>query len=172
MTTKRHDRTDEAARLLGVYLNDHLTGATAGVEMLRRAAAGSADDDPAGRMLAELAEEVAEDRAALLDVMARLGLPVHGYKIALGRLGELAGRLKPNRRAVSRSPLSGVLEVETMLVGVEGKASCWRRLRSLAPADPRLDAAGLDELLARAARQSERLERLLDERADRVFTAA
>ena len=47
-----------------------------------------------------------------------------------------------------------------MRLGVEGKAAGWRTLRTLADTDKRLDPARLDELIARAARQSEMLEDL------------
>jgi hypothetical protein len=70
--------------LLGIYLNDHLAGATGGVELARRMA-GSHDD---GRgTLQHLAAEVAQDRAALLGVMGVLGIPVRGYKVWAGWIG-------------------------------------------------------------------------------------
>ena len=45
-------------------------------------------------------------------------------------------------------------------LGVEGKAAGWRTLRAVAEHDSRLDTEQLDELLARAARQSDELESL------------
>ena len=52
-------------RPLDTYLADHLAGATAGVEMFRRAAREQAGG-PAGPELARLAGQVAEDREALV----------------------------------------------------------------------------------------------------------
>lgn len=155
--------------LLGIYLNDHLAGATAGTRLLRRAARAHRDD-ASGEELGRLAREVAEDRRALMRVMAELGVSVSRLRVALGGLAELAGRLKLNGRAVSRSPLSDLFEVEAMRLGVEGKAAAWRTLRELAPGEPRLDAAALDHLLARSDEQVEALERLRIRSAAQAFT--
>ncbi len=62
--------------LLGIYLNDHLAGATGGAELARRVARRGGDPD--GGALQRFAAEVAQDRAALLEVMAALGVPVRG----------------------------------------------------------------------------------------------
>jgi hypothetical protein len=153
--------------LLGVYLNDHLAGATGGAELARRVA-GSHGGDKADT-LRHFAAEVAQDRAALLEFMAALGVPVRGYKVWAAWAGEKAARLKLNGHVLSRSPLSSLEELEMMRLGVEGKAAGWRTLRSLAQADSRLDAARLDELIARARRQADLLEELRVRTADQVI---
>jgi hypothetical protein len=156
-----------AQGLLAVYLNDHLAGATAGTELARRAAA--AQRDPAKRqIMSALADDIGEDRKALLDIMAALGVPVRGYKVWAGWVAEKAGRLKLNGSLRSRSPLSDLVELEMMRLGVEGKAAGWQTLRTLASSRQELDAARLDRLLARAQEQSGRLE---DLRTDAVAEA-
>ncbi|CAM5474115.1 hypothetical protein GCM10010329_30680 [Streptomyces spiroverticillatus] len=147
------------AELLGIYLNDHLAGATSGLELFRRAA-GSQARKQAQTPLSELAQQVREDRDSLLRIMADLSVPAERSKVALGWLAEKAGRLKPNGHLFARSPLSDVLELEAMLLGVRGKASCWRTLHARADTDPRLRAEQLDTLLERAQQQSARLEEL------------
>jgi hypothetical protein len=154
--------------LLGVYLNDHLAGATAGTELARRAAAAQRDPAKRGVMRA-LADEISEDRQALLEIMAALGVPARGYKVAAGWLAEKAGRLKLNGSLLARSPLSDLLELEMMRLGVEGKAAGWQTLRTLATDRPGLDAARLDRLLARARDQSRELEELRTDAAAEVF---
>ncbi|MDK9499585.1 hypothetical protein QEZ40_005010 [Streptomyces katrae] len=157
-----------APELLGVYLNDHLAGANAGTELLRRAARthrGTALGPP----LAALAEEVAEDLESLRAVMAGLGVPESRGRAALGRLAEKAGRLKLNGRLFTRSPLSDVLELEAMRLGVEGKACMWRALQALADRGARVDGARMHELLRRAERQIGILETLRGERSVQVF---
>ncbi|WP_030606648.1 hypothetical protein [Streptomyces sclerotialus] len=166
----RAPRSDRLA-LLGVYLNDHLAGAMFGTELARRLARSPAD--PAtGETLKALATEIAADRAALLRIMKDLGIRARGYKAGAGWAAEKIGRLKTNRRLLSRSPLSPLLELEVLRLGVEGKAAGWRTLRELAEADDRLDAARLDDLLERADRQSGTLERLRVEQAARSFGTA
>ncbi|MCA1720252.1 MAG: hypothetical protein LC779_03810 [Actinobacteria bacterium] len=145
--------------LLGIYLNDHYAGATAGLELFRRAAANHSGTS-AGPVLERLTAEIAEDRQSLREIMASLQIPVQAYKVAGGWAAEKIGRLKPNGRLLSRSPLSSLIELEGMHLGVIGKASGWHLLRKLAATEPRLDAGKLDELLARAERQTKELEEL------------
>jgi hypothetical protein len=83
--------------------------------------------------------------------------------------GEKAGYLKLNGHLLTRSPLSALEETEFLRLGVEGKAAGWRTLRVLAENDSRLDAVRLDELLARADRQSQQLEELRVSVADQVL---
>jgi hypothetical protein len=147
----------ESLALLGVYLNDHLAGSTAGLGLARRLADAEADWAPE---LGRIAGEIAADRDALLELMGRLDVPVRRYKTALAWAGEKAGRLKFNRKLVARSPLSRVVELEAMRLGVEGKAAGWRTLREVADSEPRLPAQRLDALLARARQQADTLEEL------------
>ena len=145
--------------LIGIYLNDHLAGATVGTELAHRIA--RSHDEVADRAtLQRLAGEINADRRALLEIMALLGVPVRHYKTAAAWVGEKAGRLKLNGKLADRSPLSSLEELELLRLGVEGKAAGWRTLRELAEADPRLSAAWLDELLARARDQVDLLEDL------------
>jgi hypothetical protein len=149
-------------RLLAIYLNDHLAGAVAGTELAQRLAR----DLPA---LGPFAAEVAEDRQALLDIMAALDIPVRQYKTWAAWAVEKVARLKLNGHLLSRSPLSRVVELEAMMLGVEGKAAGWRTLRARAKQDHRLDTARLDELLQRAERQSAQLEELRIQAATEAF---
>jgi hypothetical protein len=151
--------TDADPALLGIYLNDHLAGATGGLELFRRASASHRGSD-AGPVLERLQQEVADDREALRRLMAALGIPVRQYKVVAGWLAEKAGRAKPNGRLLSRSPLSSVVELEGLRLGVLGKAGLWRLLRALADGEPRLAADDLDRLTDRAERQAAELEEL------------
>jgi hypothetical protein len=156
---------------LGIYLNDHLAGATGGLELARRVArAGQVPAPPVE--LRQFAQEVAEDRDALVRMMGTLGIPVRGYKVWAAWAGEKAGRLKPNGHLTTRSPLSNLEELELLRLGVEGKAAGWRTLRVLADRDGRLDAAELDELILRARRQADFLEESRIKAARQVTDAA
>ncbi|MEU1515681.1 hypothetical protein ABZ490_26625 [Streptomyces sp. NPDC005811] len=151
----RRIRTD----LLGIYLNDHLAGATVGAG---RSAfmARSHRDPPYAEPLRHLAGEVAEDRASLLRIMRSLGVPERRYKVAASGAVERLGRLKSNGRLYRRSPLTLVIELEFLRLGVKGKELGWRTLRTLAEGDDRLDEQELDGLIARAGRQMSTLEEL------------
>ncbi|MEU6095173.1 hypothetical protein [Streptomyces sp. NPDC047079] len=159
-------RTD----LLGIYLNDHLAGSTVGS---RRAAylARSLRGSPLGAPLQPIAAEIAEDREALLRLMRRLGVPARRYKTWAAGALELAGRLKPNGRLVGRSPLTTLVELELLRLGVEGKAAGWRTLRLVADSDARLDPEQLDQLIERAVRQLRTLEDLRLRQSRETFLA-
>jgi len=117
-----------------------------------------------------LTTEVEQDRESLRTLMGTLGLPVHRYKALGGWVLEKVGRFKPNGRLFSRSPLSDLIELEGLLLGVQGKAAAFRALRRLADTDTRLHASTLDELIARAERQADTLEKLRIHTAARVLT--
>jgi hypothetical protein len=85
--------------------------------------AGSRSGQGTGSALQRFAAEVAQDRAALLDIMAALGITVRGYKVCVAWIGEKAARLKLNGRLLARSPLSSLEELEMLRLGVEGKAA-------------------------------------------------
>jgi hypothetical protein len=155
--------------LLGIYVNDHLAGATGGVQLARRLA-GSHRDSADGGTLRRLAAEITEDRATLLNIMAALSIPVRGYKVYAALIGEKAARLKLNGYLTGRSPLSSLIELEMLRLGVEGKAAGWRTLRALADRDDRLDAARLDELISRAQSQVDVLEELRVRAADQIVS--
>ncbi|MEU1291129.1 hypothetical protein ABZ439_01640 [Streptomyces sp. NPDC005840] len=154
-TRTRRVRTD----LLGIYLNDHLAGAAVGVGR-SRFAARSHRDPPYAEPLRRLAGEIAEDRESLLGVMRALGVPPRRHKVAVSGTAERLGRLKSNGRLFRRSPLTLVIELEFLRLGVKGKELGWRTLRALAEADSRLDERELDALIARAERQVRTLEDL------------
>jgi hypothetical protein len=103
--------------------------------------------------------------------MTTLGIKIRGYKMFAAWAGEKAGRLKFNGHLLTRSPLSDLEETEMLRLGVEGKAAGWRTLRAVAERDSRLDTGQLDELLARAARQSDELESLRVSIAAQVLAA-
>ena len=156
--------------LLGVYLNDHLAGATVGVSLARRTMASAEPGSERATILSRLATEISEDRSALLRIMAALGIQVRSYKVFAAWAGEKAGRLTLNGHLLTRSPLRDLEETELLRLGVQGKSAGWRTLRQLADRDSRLDAARLDELIARADHQASVLESLRSDIAKRVLT--
>jgi hypothetical protein len=155
-------------QLLGIYLNDHLAGAVGGGDLAKRLADAEATW-VGGDVLAAIAAEVEEDRSALMSIMAALGVSVRRYKTVAAWMAEKVARLKPNGRVFARSPLSRVIELEVLRLGVEGKAAAWRTLRGLADIDQRLDAAQLDDLIDRANRQVDHLEQLRVRAAAEAF---
>jgi hypothetical protein len=156
--------------LLGIYLNDHLGAATGGVELFRRAASGQTRSENRS-VLQQLQADVSEDRESLIQIMRDLGLPTRRYKVAGGWALEKLGRLKLNGTVLRRSPLSDVVELEGMRLGVEGKDAMWVLMQRLCAEEPRLDPIMLERLHSRARDQLERLEELRLKSATTAFTA-
>jgi hypothetical protein len=135
-------------RYLPIYLNDHLGGATLGVELARRALEENEDDE----FLRWLVAQVVEDRALLLRLMARRGIKPSILKSGVAWLAEKVGRLKPNGHVVTYSPLSRLLELEGLAAGLDAKLGLWLALQETESDDE------LPTLIARAREQRARLE--------------
>lgn len=142
---------------LSIYLNDHLAAATSARELARRAASSNRRS-AYGPFLAELADEIEQDRQALLAIMQALGVGVDRIKLVGGWGAEKLGRLKLNGRLLGYSPLSRLVELEVLALGVHGKLALWRLLQRLRP--PQLTSADVDlaDLVSRAERQLQQLE--------------
>jgi hypothetical protein len=147
----------KATALLRTYLEDHHAGATAGAELARRAASAN-EDEPFGPELRGIADEIEEDRRTLESLMESVGASPSKVKDALAWSGEKAGRLKPNNRVLGYSPLSRVVELEGLVIGVTGKLALWEALKSAF--GETVGGVELAAMIARAEDQRARLETL------------
>ena len=144
-----------ADKLLSIYLNDHLAGATLGVELARRSRASN-KGTPLGDYLESLASEIESDREILERLMARLAIRPDRLKAFGAWAAEKLGRLKLNGQLTGYSPLSRVLELESLYLGITGKREMWRALqRSLGNDIPGFD---FEALARRAERQAAEVE--------------
>lgn len=146
----------DVGELLAIYLNDHLAGATAGVELARRLRGSNRDNPEFGPALAEICSEIEADRETLKAVMDRLGVARSKFKPLAATLGERLGRLKLNGRLWSYSPLSRLAELELLQAGVVGKRRLWRALERTHAED--LSEFELGALIERATEQLRCLE--------------
>lgn len=155
-------------KLLAIYLQDHMAGAVAGVELARRAR-GANEGGPYGEELAGLCAEIEADREALAQVMRGLGFRRFPFKEGSAWVGEKLGRLKLNGRITGYSPLSRLIEIEGLVIGVSGKLELWRSLRAVAGSEE-LEGVELRTLIRRAEDQRHRLERLHERAAADALT--
>lgn len=152
---------------LAIYLNDHLAGATGGVELARRLRASNEEDPDFGPALAEVCAEIEADREALKAVMDRLAIGEDRLKPLVAMLGERLGRLKLNGQLRGYSPLSRLDELELLQLGVTGKRRLWRALEHTHAED--LAGVDLAALAERASGQLRRLEALHLKAASRAL---
>jgi hypothetical protein len=158
-------------KYLAIYLNDHLAGATVGVQLAKRLERQNRGSDY-GEPLAALAAEISEDRRTLQSLLSRLGIRGDPIKMLAGVGAELVGRLKLNGSLIGYSPLSRLEELELLSLGVQGKAAMWRAMRDNFAADPRVTGFDFEALLKRATSQRQRLERLRGRAATEALGAA
>lgn len=157
-----------ANRLLSIYLNDHLAGSAAGVELARRTRASNRDEPEFGAPLAEVCAEIEADRETLRELMDRLGVHRDPLKPVAARIGEKLGRLKPNGQVRGYSPLSRVVELEGLTLGITGKMQLWRALeRSL----DSVEGFDFEQLAERAQAQRTTVEQLRLRAAALAFAA-
>lgn len=144
--------------LLAIYLNDHLAGATVGVELARRVRGSNRGDPEFGPPLGEICAEIETDRATLEAIMGRLGVGRSRLKPLVAVCGERLGRLKLNGSLRGYSPLSRLVELEALQLGVAGKRRLWLALEHTRASD--LSGIELGALAQRATEQLRRLEAL------------
>lgn len=142
--------------LLGLYLSDHLTGSTAGVNRIERMADDFVDT-PVYADLASLAEEIRAERELLRNIVDDLGFPRKAHRQAAAWAAERVGRLKLNGRVVERSPMTLLLETELMRSAVAGKLGVWQTLQEHAP-QLALDPDVFARLVEASYRQIETLD--------------
>jgi len=107
-----------------------------------------------GDSLQRVADEIDEDRTTLLSMIHAEGIEPRWYKSAMARVGEELGVLKTNGALFHRSPLTSLVELEAMRMGVTGKLDLWSALKHSALAD----REDFDSLIERATRQLHALE--------------
>ena len=156
------------AAALHVYLQDHLAGATFGLQLVQRCRRNNEGSEFA-EPLAELTAEIAADRRALERIMRDVGADVSRAKVAVGWTLEKIRRLKPNGALFEYTPLARVMELESLAIGIAGKRAMWRALDDAAPREACLGHHDFSKLAERADDQLSRVEALRLEAARTAF---
>jgi hypothetical protein len=155
------------ATALHIYLQDHLAGATFGLQLVQRCQRNNEGSELA-EPLARLTAEIAEDRRTLQAIMRDVGAEASRTKVAAGWTLEKVRRLKPNGRFFEYTPLARVVELESLAIGIAGKKAMWRALEDVASQEQRLARHDFPALAQRADEQLARVEVL---RLDAARTA-
>ena len=160
-----HQQRVDRRSAFAAYLKDHLTGADAAIQMVRRLRE-THRGTPEGRLFASLYEQFREDRA---DVEALLD-DLHTSRLSIKRL---AGRATGTAlRAVSGGQpgdLSLFRTMEALAIGVQGKRCLWRAAQRLATQPPARGRRSFVELEAAAVSQWEQIERYRGALVPRTF---
>jgi len=161
------DSTD----VLGTYLNDHLGGANAGVEMARQLhkRAGTGPDAPA---LAQLVIDIEQDRDDLRSLIEQLQQDGHPAKKAAGWIAGKAHQVAVGELLTRDSDLSMLLGTESLALGIEGKSALWQALLATTSLHTQLAGIDIARLAERARDQRERIEKVRLGAAHRAFSTS
>ncbi|MGI8482178.1 MAG: hypothetical protein ACR2MF_08980 [Chthoniobacterales bacterium] len=142
---------------LGTYLNDHLAGSAAAIELVDHLIK-IYDKHPLRQFFVDLRREISADQDELERLIKNLGEDESSVKKAGAWLMEKLGRAKLDLS--DKDGEFGLLQgLEALVLGISGKAALWRILRAVSsdvPALQRLDYARLE---ARAIEQHDLVER-------------
>ncbi|WP_435015977.1 hypothetical protein TA3x_003535 [Tundrisphaera sp. TA3] len=116
---------------VSAYLNDHLSGAVAALELLDRLETAHAGA-PIATLAAGLREDIAADRGVLESLMGRLGIAQAPTSKATAWLAEQAAQLKLWLDDPSGGGLRLLETFEALSLGIEGKRLMWRSLKAAA----------------------------------------
>lgn len=147
-----------AARPLVIYLNDHLAGAVIALQILESLETRK-PGLPVERMVAELKVEVADDRRELEALMGRLKVSESRTRKTAAWFTEKLSELK----ALVDDPTGDLYLLEaldTISMGMEGKALLWKALQAASVGTPALRGPDYDLLTERAATQRRMVEKV------------
>jgi len=150
-----NQRTHGQDAYLATYLRDHHAAGSAGARLAARLAENVSPELACSDELGRVADEVADDLGTLERFMRLEGIGRSKAKDTLAIMAGHLGAMKPNGKLLKRSPLSDLIELETLLVGINGKASLWTSLALRRPSD----AAELEDLRSRAQSQADVVSR-------------
>jgi hypothetical protein len=152
-----------------VYLNDHLAGATAGVDLVKQAV--ERHDGELGEFFTQLADEITADHNTLTSLMDEMDARASGAKEVLAKAGSAISESKFSGESMDDPEFGTFLTLETLSIGVEGKRCMWKALKVVEDEYPELKSASIDTLIERAQSQRDRLEAKTLELAGRALSA-
>ena len=160
---QRQDVRDTAS-----YIQVHLTGAAAGIELFGIAGRRLTDDSIRAEVK-RIRTELKDERARLTRMVKALGSGDAKVFSALSRLGAQVARVGPGG-SLARTPLSDLLLLETMRDAVAGKIAGWHTLLSVVDEHPELDRQELEDLLRQGEVQHDHLTEAHRTVASRVLS--
>jgi hypothetical protein len=142
---------------LRTYLNDHLAACITKIELARRCLSNNRNTELAGTLEGTIVF-LQKDRERIKLLLQR----IQGTEDVVKQLGgwalEKVGRLKLNNSFFRYSDLSRVIELETLLVGVEASIKMWDGLETTRKGDPRFSDTQFAESREEALRILEELK--------------
>ena len=150
---------------LHTYLNDHLAGSVAAIELLDDLIEHHSEGRFAG-IFRDLRDEIQADQDSLRDLIRKLGAEESAMRKAGAWVAEKFSRVKIGDADDSVELLQAL---EALALGITGKQLLWRSLGAIAPNFAALQGMDFGGLEKRAQDQFERVETLRLEMAREAF---
>jgi hypothetical protein len=161
------EQKSAASERLHIYLNDHLAGSVAAIELLDNLI-GHHSEDRFGKFFSDLRDDIRADQEKLRDLIGKVGGKESALRKVAGWVSEKFGRTKIGDADDSAELLQAL---EGLALGITGKQLLWRSLAAIASNFPALQGTDFSELENRAHDQFERVETLRIEMARETFRA-
>ena len=154
--------------VITTYLNDHVAGSVAAVELLDHLIDLHSGADR--ELLTELRTQVQEDQRVLQQLLHTLDGKESPIRKAAAWLTERLGQVKLRIDDTGNGELRMLEAFETLALGIQGKLSLWRALAAVGDRLPVLASLDLSRLQMRASDQFNRVERLRLKAAERALS--
>ena len=142
---------------LATYLNDHLAGSVAVLDLLAHLETAHANTDTE-RFATQLRADIVADRQELETLMERLQITESLPRKAVAWLAEKATQLKLRIEDSAGGTLHLLETLDAVAVGIEGKRSLWQALAAAAEEELTLRGIDYERLSGRAEEQRRRVE--------------
>jgi hypothetical protein len=146
-----------SSKALSTYLNDHLAGSVAALELLDHLAELHSDPDRK-RFFTGLRAEVEEDQSVLQQLIKKVGGEESPARKAAAWLTEKLGRVKLRLDDAGDGQFRVLEAIEAVGLGIQGKLALWRALGAVTGRVPQLQGVDYTRLEQRAMQQHQQVE--------------
>ena len=153
---------------LATYLNDHLAGSVAALELLDDLIK-TYDGKPLAKFFTDLRHDIRADQEVLPRLLKRFKAGQSPIRKAGAWLAGKFSRAKMQASGEKVGELGLVQALEVLVLGITGKQLLWRSLSATFGNSPLLKGINLEQLEERAIEQIERVEAKRLEAAREVF---
>ena len=159
------EKESPGRKRLDIYLNDHLAGSVAAIELLEKVIEHHSEDR-FGKIFRDWRGDIQADQETLRDLIRKLGAEESAIRKAGAWVAEKFSRIKIGDVDDSASLLQAL---EALALGITGKRLLWRSLGAIAQNFAPLQGTDFGELEKRAQDQFEQVETLRLEMAREAF---